>query len=164
MKKILASALLLFSLISLSQAQELTTFILVRHAEKAADDPRNPSLSEEGMKRVENLKALLAPMEITAVYSTPFKRTRNTVATIATANSLEVMDYNYQNPELLKELMAKHEGGTILISGHSNTTPVLVNQLLGEEKFAWLKEDEYDKLFIVTLSSIGEGKLTLLSY
>ena len=151
-----------FSLSSL--AQDLTTFILVRHAEKAQDDDRNPSLSEIGQERAEKLSDLLGPMEISAIYSTPYKRTRNTVAPIAEEKELEVMDYDFRNNQLMAELLEAHRGGTVLISGHSNTTPILVNALLGEERFGWLKEDEYDKIFIVTLSSLGNAKLTLLSY
>ncbi len=164
MKRILISALLLCAIAFSVTAQDLTTFILVRHAEKGKDDPRNPSLSVLGKERAAHLNDMLSPMEISAIYSTPFKRTQETVAAIGQSKSLDVMDYDYQNANLLNELLEKHAGGTILISGHSNTTPVLVNQLLGEEKFGWLKEDEYDKIFIVTVSKIGNGKLSLLSY
>lgn len=164
MKRILISALLLCAIAFSVTAQDLTTFILVRHAEKGKDDPRNPSLSALGKERAAHLNDMLSPMEISAIYSTPFKRTQETVAAIGQSKSLDVMDYDYQNANLLNELLEKHAGGTILISGHSNTTPVLVNQLLGEEKFGWLKEDEYDKIFIVTVSKIGNGKLSLLSY
>lgn len=164
MKRILISALLLCAIAFSVTAQDLTTFILVRHAEKGKDDPRNPSLSVLGKERAAHLNDMLSRMEISAIYSTPFKRTQETVAAIGQSKSLDVMDYDYQNANLLNELLEKHAGGTILISGHSNTTPVLVNQLLGEEKFGWLKEDEYDKIFIVTVSKIGNGKLSLLSY
>jgi len=163
-KRTLISCCLLLSFSLTSLGQELTTFILVRHAEKAKDDDRNPSLSDVGIARAEKLNKMLSTMEISAIYSTPYKRTRLTVSPIAEAKGLEVTDYDFRNNELLTSLMEKHKGGTILISGHSNTTPVLVNKLLGEEKFAWLKEDEYDKVFIVTLSALGEGKLALLSY
>lgn len=162
--RILVAAFTLFCLSTEVLSQELTTFVLVRHAEKANDDQRNPSLSEEGQARAEALKGLLTPMEVDAIYSTPFIRTRSTVAPIAAIKGLEVSDYDYQNANLLTELIEKHQGGTIIISGHSNTTPILVNQLLGEDAFGWLKEDEYDKIFIVTASEIGNGKLTLLSY
>lgn len=141
-----------------------TTFILLRHAEKAKDDPRDPSLSEEGELRAQKLAVLLAPMEIDAIYSTPFKRTEKTVAPLAELKSLEVQNYNYQDSLLLHNFIQNHSGETIVISGHSNTTPVLANQLMGDERLGWLKENEYDKLFIVTAIEIGKGKLHLLSY
>ena len=43
---------------------------------------RDPSLSEEGTLRAQKV-VLLAPMEINAIYSTPFKRTESTVAPLA---------------------------------------------------------------------------------
>ena len=164
MKKLIIFVMLRFSILEVSLAQDQTTFILIRHAEKGTDDARNPSLSEIGEKRAEKLKDLLAPMSVSAIYSTPFKRTRQTVAPLATSHNLDVQDYDYQNKNLLQELMAANEGGIIVISGHSNTTPVLVNQLIGEEKYEWLKEEEYDKVFIVTASQVGNGKVHILSY
>ena len=35
--------------INVNAQTDVTTFILVRHAEKSKDDPRDPSLSEEGI-------------------------------------------------------------------------------------------------------------------
>ena len=53
MKTLLLSLLLLAGATSL--AQETTTFILVRHAEKADDGTRNPPLSEVGVQRANDL-------------------------------------------------------------------------------------------------------------
>jgi hypothetical protein len=40
---------LIFLLISsAAYSQSITTFIIVRHAEKAIDDPKDPNLSESG--------------------------------------------------------------------------------------------------------------------
>ncbi len=149
---------------SVAQENELTTFILVRHAEKAKDDPRDPNLSEVGLKRAESLKALLANAGVTAIYSTPYKRTRQTVAPIAEVRELEINSYNPRSMAFLEDIFAKHAGGTILISGHSNTTPFVVNALLGEEAFKMLSENEYDKVFVVTSQKLGESKVTVLSY
>jgi 2,3-bisphosphoglycerate-dependent phosphoglycerate mutase len=147
-----------------TQAQDLTTFILVRHAEKGTDDPRDPKLSQVGEMRAQRLNERLKFSDISAIYSTPYIRTKSTVKPLATAKGLEVNEYDYKKPDLLTEMVAKHNGGTIVISGHSNTTPMLVNQLIGEEKFEWLQEDEYDKIFIVTISAVGKGTYQILSY
>ena len=40
-------------------------------------------------------------------------------------------------------------GKTVLIVGHSNTTPAFVNKILGTEKFTSLEDDDYNSLFIV---------------
>ncbi|WP_422353865.1 SixA phosphatase family protein [Roseivirga pacifica] len=165
MKRILLLAALCFSFASTTLAQEeLTTFILVRHAEKGTDDARNPNLSEIGKTRAEKLKTVLASTEIAAIYSTPYKRTEQTVESIATSLGLKVQPYDPSNMDLVVDVLKAHKGKTVLVSGHSNTTPIVANFLLGVEKFGWLKEDEYDKIFIVTVSDIGKGTVDVLSY
>ena len=42
-----------------------------------------------------------------------------------------------------------HKGQNVLIVGHSNTTPNFVNQLLGEEKYDQMDDDDNSSLFIV---------------
>lgn len=165
MKKIFLLLVLGFITLSSAVAQEsLTTFILVRHAEKGTNDPRNPDLSEVGKARAEKLKTVLAATEIAAIYSTPYKRTEQTVAPIAEQLGLNVQGYSPSNMDLVVDVLKAHKGKTVLVSGHSNTTPVVANYLLGAEKFEWLKEDEYDKIFIVTISDIGKGTVNVLSY
>jgi hypothetical protein len=44
-------------------------------------------------------------------------------------------------------------GQTIIIAGHSNTAPDLVNQLLNEKKYASLNENEFGKIWILTVNS-----------
>ena len=142
----------------------VTTFILVRHAEKSKDDPRDPSLSEEGIKRAESLDAMLKQADIAALYSSPYKRTRSTVQPIADAKGLEVNTYDPRSAAFLEDIMTKFKGKTIVISGHSNTTPNVVNALIGEDRFKQLSEDDYGKIYIVSVTEIGKGTVTLLSY
>ena len=52
MKKI---TLIFLFISSIAYGQSITTFILVRHAEKATDDPKDPNLSEAGLMRAQSL-------------------------------------------------------------------------------------------------------------
>ncbi len=163
MKTLLFSLILTFS--CLSQAQEITTFILVRHAEKADDGTRNPPLSEAGMERAKSLMQLLSLADITAIYSTDYARTQLTVTPLATKKDLNILSYGWTDPKaLMAELLEKNKGGTIVISGHSNTTPVLANILLGEEKYAQFDDSDYGNLLIVTVSEVGKGQVTHLRF
>lgn len=171
MKKLLPLVLLIslffFSChknVEIEEEKALTTFVLVRHAEKSKDDPRDPSLSEEGKLRAQKLALHLSPMHIDAIYSTNYKRTITTAEPTAELKNLEVQVYDYSDSLLLDNFLKAHSGGTILISGHSNTTPTLVNKLMGKEKYSSLDEMEFDKLFIVTLAEIGKAKVEVLSY
>jgi len=104
------------------------TYYLVRHAEKTKAK-KDPSLTEAGTKRAQDLAVRLNDAPITKIYSSDFTRTRETAAPIASAKGLEVTLYNPRDLEgLSKHLLA--ETGHILIVGHSNTTPEL-SQLLG---------------------------------
>lgn len=165
MKRFLFFALLLSSLSYTLEAQDnLTTFILIRHAEKASDGTRDPGLTTEGEARAERLKELFKNAEVKAIYSSPYKRTKSTVAPLASALSLEVKEYNPRGTEFLKDIMQDHKGGLIIISGHSNTTPFVANALLGEQKFKQLDESEYSKIFVVTIAEMGQGTVTMLNY
>ncbi len=143
-----------------SVGQDLTTFILVRHAEKADDGTRNPPLTEEGKLRAQYLSTLLRDQSISGLYSTPYKRTEETLKHIADQKSLVIQSYNpLESNEWLEGLIKKHEGNTIVISGHSNTIPTLANALLGRETFTQFDESDYANLILIVTSSVGKGKL-----
>lgn len=165
MKRLLFFALIVLSCAQTSFAQEqLTTFVLIRHAEKASDGTRDPGLTAEGEARAERLMELFKNADLAAIYSTPYKRTRSTVAPLAKATSMEVKEYNPRGTSFLNDIMKDHAGGTIVISGHSNTTPFVANALLGNDKFKQLDESEYNKIFVVTISELGKGTVTMLNY
>ena len=165
MKRLLIAVILICSIGNLlAQEADLTTFILVRHAEKSTDDREDPNLSEIGFKRADALKNLLVNADITAIYSTSYKRTIQTVTPIADALNLKIESYNPREKDFLIEILNSNKGGTVLISGHSNITPLAVNKLLGIEKFEWLKENEYDKVFVVSSTGLGKSKVAILTY
>lgn len=158
-----AFLIVFFAAGSLLHAQQ-TTFILMRHAEKVQDGSKDPALTQEGVKRSMRLKELLASQDIAAVYSTPYIRTKSTVQPTAEEHQLAVMDYKPMQDGFLQSLLDKYQGETIVIAGHSNTIPTLVNELLGEEKYAQLDDSDYNDLFIVTVTEIGQGKEVVISY
>lgn len=164
MKRIILLLFISALTFNVSAQTDVTTFILVRHAEKSKDDPRDPSLSEEGIKRAEALNAMLRQADIAALYSSPYKRTKSTVQPIADAKGLEINTYDPRSAAFLEDIMKKFKGKTIVISGHSNTTPNVVNALIGEDKFKQLSEDDYGKIYIVSVTEIGKGTATILTY
>lgn len=164
MKKFILSTLLL-AFVMLTFAQDQTTFILVRHAEKADDGTKNPPLNEMGAKRAINIASMLEKQEIAGLYSTPYKRTQETLAPLAEKKGLEVQDYDpYAKAEWLSTLVEKHGNGTVVISGHSNTIPLLANALLGDETFAQFDDSDYSNFIIIVCDEVGKGKLVRLSF
>ena len=165
MKKLLFATLLMLSFATANAQDELTTFILIRHAEKVDDGTNNPDLTKEGQARAERLNALLKATDVGAIYSSPFKRTLNTVTPLANEKGLDIKEYNPRNlKDFATSMFADEKGKVVVVSGHSNTTPDVVNILLGDKRFEWLDEKEYTKIFIVTISEIGKGTVTMMSY
>ncbi|NVJ96947.1 MAG: gamma subclass chorismate mutase AroQ [Alphaproteobacteria bacterium] len=144
----LAFALLLFCLAP--QVAADTTIYLVRHAEKASDGTRDPDLTPAGHERAQWIAHYLADRGLTAVFSTNYKRTRQTAAPTAKMAGLPVSIYD---PRALEEFAAelKAKDGTFLVVGHSNTTPHLAN-LLANSTLKYAGEDVYDQVIKVSLA------------
>ncbi|MBI3218407.1 MAG: histidine phosphatase family protein [Bacteroidetes bacterium] len=143
----------------------MTTFILVRHAEKMADGSKDPELSEAGKKRAEALSVLLAQTKLDAIYSTKFKRTEMTATPLAKSLSLSIQNYDGAKMEEIDAMLQKHAGGTVLVVGHSNTTPAIVNYLTGKSEYKNFDDADYGNLIIVSVVEKGKQvKVTWLRY
>lgn len=144
-----------------STVQE-TVIYLVRHAEKAADDPQDPTLSDTGTARAQALAEMLKEAGLTHIHSTNFKRTLQTAHPLAEALDLTVTPYDPRDlPGFATQLKAMP--GRHLVVGHSNTTPALV-EALGGHPGAPIAEDEYSRLYQLTLLKAGPVVSTLLRY
>lgn len=150
MKKLVVLLVILFCSLS-SFAQEVSTYYLVRHAEKDRSDKTdsNPKLTEEGKQRAAKWSTVFGDVAFDAVYSTNYLRTTATAQPTATAQGLEIQFYNSR--ELYsKEFQQATMGKTVLVVGHSNTTPQFVNAILGSERYSDIQDDNNANLYIVT--------------
>ncbi|HTH57051.1 MAG TPA: phosphoglycerate mutase family protein [Cyclobacteriaceae bacterium] len=153
-----------------AQEDVLTTFILVRHAEKEGENKmtggtKDPKLSAEGMRRAEKLAALLSKTQIDAVYSTPFARTRLTVEPLARFKSIPVVEYQPNNLDFIDKIAMEHKGKTILLCGHSNTIPKIANHLTQSGKFKDFDDADYGNILIISVSSPQKSStITWLTY
>jgi broad specificity phosphatase PhoE len=146
------------STVKVKKSEEVTTtFYFTRHAEKDKDGTRDPNLSATGKQRAANLATQLKDKNIKAIYSTNYKRTKQTAQPLADALGLEVKIYDPNKLKALKiMLLEKHKKGSVLIVGHSNTTPTLVNTFMETDKYAPLNDtDEFDKIFTVQIRKDG---------
>lgn len=145
------------------QAQDVTTVILVRHAEKI-DDSRDPELSEEGKSRALLLSNMLEKATLSAVYTTDYIRTRETCRLTADSHELEMNVYDPRVFEQLDDMVATNRGKTIVVCGHSNSVPRSANHLLGEKTFEDFDEFDYGNIIIVTIPTTGVATYNLLRY
>ena len=134
-------------------AESDAVYYLVRHAEKTAETS-DPALTIEGMQRAQDLTERLKSVPVTMVYSSDYKRTRDTAAPIAAAKGLEVELYDPRDLEgLAKTLLS--EKGHILVVGHSNTTPQLSALLGGPEGEPIVEATEYNRLYVLEKTHKG---------
>ncbi|MGB4846491.1 MAG: hypothetical protein WBP41_01160 [Saprospiraceae bacterium] len=54
--------------------------------------------------------------------------------------------------------------GIVLIVGHSNTIPALLNLMVGANTYPDLPETEYDNLFVVNVSAKGDATVVQMKY
>ncbi len=136
-----------------------TVVYLVRHAERAEDGTNDPPLSDEGRSRAELVGSMLRDAGLTRIHTTDYKRTRSTGEPVARATGVEMELYDPRDlagfAERLRATPGRH-----LVLGHSNTTPDLV-AALGGDPGTPIAEMEYDRLYIVTLTSAGASTVLL---
>jgi broad specificity phosphatase PhoE len=149
--------LLSFGLTFSAFAADQSTIYLVRHAEKVIEDSSDPALTEVGQARAETFAAMLHDKKISHIFSTPYKRTRDTAAPTARDHHITIEEYNPDEGQRLVDKLKTLEG-VILVTGHSNTIPGLVNLLTGEN-LEDLDERVYDKVYRVTIAADGKTEL-----
>jgi phosphohistidine phosphatase SixA len=123
---------------------------LVRHAERAAISGHVSSdtgLSRVGQARAASLAQELKDAKISAIYTSEFKRTKETAAPLAQA--LGIRPEVIQGDDLRSLLSRlKAARGNVLVVGHSNTLPQIVSAL-GISPGVTVAESDYDNLFLV---------------
>ena len=153
MKKYFFLLVFVFSLLLSCSSDETTTYYLIRHAEKDRTDKtnRNPNLNDKGIERAKKWANYFDLIDLDAIYSTNYNRTMQTAQPTADSKYLKIV--NYDPRKMYDSIFQENtKGKQVLIVGHSNTTPVFVNKILGEKKYEWMKDDDNSSLFIVTVS------------
>lgn len=138
-------------------------FVLVRHAEKASDDPKDPLLSEAGEARATRLAADLK--RVHAVYATRYRRTQLTAAPVSAANGLTTNTYDAGMPAetFARQLRAEHPHDSVLVVGHSNTVAQIAAALC-DCIVEPLRDDEYDRMIIVRIDRDGNALIEQTRY
>jgi len=131
--------------------EEATTYYLVRHAEKANDGKEDPSLSAKGRERAQKIAVMLKDKNVKRLYSTPFKRTKQTLQPLADILGLKILIYDYRDAASIAGMIDDCKGKTCVIAGHSNTIPQLANLLIGKEVYAEMDDSDYTKMWEIML-------------
>jgi broad specificity phosphatase PhoE len=118
-------------------------YYVMRHLQKASGP--DPALSEEGKLSADKLADLLANDHVAAIYVSTTRRAWETAAPLAARLGLTMKTYNpADTPALIAAVAA--ETATVLIVGHSNTVPEIVERL-GGARPADLGETDYGDIW-----------------
>ena len=142
-------------------AASTTTVLVMRHAEKAQTPPEDPPLSPAGEAFARELAQHFgrAPQgqAIDAIIVSEFRRTQETVRPLANQLGVPVIVVPASEPERAAERALKeNRGGRVLIVGHSDTVPQIVNVLSGQN-VGPMRETEYGIVYFVAVPRFSRG-------
>jgi len=158
----------------LTTVDTITTFILVRHAERASPDADSP-LSPKGEERARALIDAIGQMGVTAIYCPNLKRNRDTVLPLAELLGLElklISNWRMLNTrklakEFVEEVLSQHPGGVVVWVGNKSSVGKWggnlqeIYQKLGG---AGTGPEHYDDLFIIKVSNSGPLTIKKIKY
>lgn len=144
--------------------KDQTIIYLVRHAEKEKTKG-DVHLTKEGRTRAKRLNEILKDEGLDMVYSTRFNRTQETAEPSATEHNLNIQEYDHGKlEEFGQSVLDNHRGKKVLVVGHSNTTPKMLNFFMGEEIKGMIDESDYENLYVISISPNGKAKALLLKF
>ena len=127
-----------------------SVYYFIRHAEKDRSNPenKNPELNQQGKIRALNWLYFFRDIPLKKIYSTNYNRTIQTVKQIAEEKKIPISYYSPENIDV-ENFKKQNKNMSILVVGHSNTTPELVNLIIGENKFEKMNDNDNSSLFVI---------------
>lgn len=138
-----------------------TQIYILRHTEKADEDAENPELSAAGIKRAKYWKKVLQHIDFDQVFTTDFIRNIQTAELISDETSINPELYYPMSFDVLK-FINLIKGKKVLIIGHSNTIPDMVNRLIDETRYPPMDHQNYNVLYLVTINKNGDSSSSML--
>jgi len=153
---------LLFAVSIAAAADAPRTVILVRHAERTAGNA--DSITDAGRCRAEALAKILADAGVKEIFTSEAARTRQTAAPTAKMLNIEPKVVGASNVTgLVARLRNPTAKGAALVVGHSNTLPDIIGKL-GGGTVPPIADTEFDRLFVMALTSTGSNAPVTLHY
>ncbi len=152
----------------LVSAASTTTVFVMRHAEKLTSNPQDPdpALAPAGEARALELAQFFgrAPkgQGLDAVIVSEFRRAQDTVRPLANRLGVPVIVVPAEETrKTAKRALADNRGGRVLIVGHSDTVPEIVNELSGVD-VGPMSEADYGIVYLVTIPRFSRAAVTRL--
>lgn len=159
-KLLLGAALLCW----LPSALAAATIILVRHAERSAAMSSDAPLSPAGEARARLLAQMLRDSGIRRIYVTEVRRTQQTAEPVAAMLHLTPVVIAQKDTDALVSQLGKlGEDETVLVVGHTDTVPAIVERMGGGTAPA-MADSEYDRLTVLVTRPNGKAQAVILRY
>jgi len=139
----------------LKDSNSLTEIFFLRHADKTSDEEENPHLSELGIYRSKQWQQFFQHINFDEVYTTNYYRNTETASLVLGNSKKKISLYSPLSFNILKHLN-KIRGKKILIIGHSNTIPDMLNRLVGYNQYEPMSHKNYDYIYQVYIGVNGD--------
>ena len=139
-----------------------TTVYIVRHAEKV-DETDSTDLSPAGKQRALALADTLASRGIDSIFTTPYRRTRQTAEPLAQRLAIQSVAYPASPTDALVRRVNRMRNQTIVVVGHSNTILPIARGLGARPAMTQIEPGDYDNLLTVRIRQRPFGKRVDLS-
>lgn len=127
-----------------------TTVYIVRHAEKVSEADTT-DLTPAGKQRAIALADTLANKSIDSIFTTPYRRTRQTAEPLAQRIGVRLVDYSARPNEAIVNRIGRIRNKTILVVGHSNTILDIAKGLGTQPEIAKIESADFDNLLRVRI-------------
>ena len=171
----LAFVMLLAAAIVLYQSATTTVIVIVRAAEAVQGGIADPPLAPEGEERAQRLAHLFggaggAPLgsagRLAAIYSLPERRATQTVEPLAALLRLPLNVTDAQPPEALAARVLREQRGHVaLLVGDAAVVREWLAALGIEAQGAAIpRDDDYGRIEVISIPTLGSGRLLQLQY
>jgi phosphohistidine phosphatase SixA len=148
----------------LTSVSPAATIVIVRHADRSRAMSADALLSSDGEDRARQLSEVLKDAKIQRIYVTEIRRTQQTAEPIAARLHLKPIVVVKENiDELVNHLREAGDNETVLVVGHADTVPLIINRL-GAGPAPPIGDTEYDRLTVLFTGIAGKAHSVTLRY
>jgi 2,3-bisphosphoglycerate-dependent phosphoglycerate mutase len=134
-----------------------STYYIVRHAEKRLDQGNNPSLTEQGFQRAQDLNTYFGASKPNRIFVSTLQRTQLTAAPTATAAGVTPLIYNHQIQDSLNLMLLNlvlQDRKKVLVVSHTDAIPKIVKALSNVD-IGIMADNDYNNMYIIRLRKKG---------
>jgi probable phosphoglycerate mutase len=134
--------------------------VFIRHAERQSTGT-DPGLTPAGKRRAQLLVTMLADAAVSAIFTSSFRRTKETAAPLATKLGIAARPIDEDTTRARAQILAA--GACVLVVGHSDTVPELIGALGGPPDLE-IGDDEFDRMFVLSAAPTGPPSVLAMRY